>query len=297
MNPRISLIDYDADWVMTGGRNLHPRPHPGYLTREEVVSVIGNLGVDGIELYHGYWDDYSSSDLKRLMGNAGLEIVMYMFFIDLIHPANERHGMVDQVFSLLDRTAELGGKFAYLIPGIVKDGVSVEQQRSWLIDGLRVCTERAESLGVTILGENLDYPPIRPLMGRGSQVRSLCQELNSKAYRLIFDIAAPPFVEEDSLATLKTMAPCVGHVHVKNYRRVSAGEQANRILDSINGQRYTGTVLDAGVVSVPPILAELQRMNYSGYIGIEYQGEEDPREALKHNLDYLRPLLAAANRV
>jgi hydroxypyruvate isomerase len=44
-------------------------------------------------------------------------------------------------------------------------------------------------------------------------------------------------------------------------------------------------------VELQPILAELDRLKYDGYICIEYQGEDDPRTALPYNVAYLRQLL------
>ena len=93
-----------------------------------------------------------------------------------------------------------------------------------------------------------------------------------------------------SLETLGVMTP-YAHVHVKNSRPLAPGEYTERYLDSTSGQRYTGTNFDGGVVEFRPILAELNRFGYDGYLTIEYQGEADPRNALPHNVAYLRRLL------
>ena len=47
-------------------------------------------------------------------------------------------------------------------------------------------------------------------------------------------------------------------------------------------------VLDKGAVPVTKVLAELGRLGYSGTFQIEYQGEEDPREAVLHNVKWLK---------
>jgi sugar phosphate isomerase/epimerase len=177
-------------------------------------------------------------------------------------------------------------------PAFLKEELSVEQQRGWLIDGLRQCAERAQTVGLMLIAENIDYPPIRAFMGRGTECRDICAKVDSPAFRLIYDSAAALFVDEDPLATLKVMAPYVVHVHLKNNRLLAPGEQPERFLDSVGGLTYTGTLFDEGVVDLSPILAELECLGYEGYFTFEYQGEDDPRPALRHNIDYLNKLLA-----
>jgi len=287
---KITMFDYNFDWALKD-RNIHPRTTPGTLTREEVITFCGTLGIDGVEIRHDYWSDCSPAYIRQICQDAGLPIVTYLFDADLGLPPGERRGQIDQVFSLIDRTAELGAKQAFFIPVLFKNQWSLDQQRDWLVEGLRECAERACASGVTLLSENIDYPPVRPFMGRGVDCRSICAAVDSPGFRLIYDVCAPLFVEEDSLETLRTMAPYVVHVHVKNSRPVASGEQRQRQLETISGKLYTGTQLDGGSVQLRPILSELHRMGFDGYFLIEYQGEEDPRMAVNYNVKLLREMM------
>jgi len=293
MNAKITMFDYNFDWALKD-YNIHPRSTPGFLTREDVVAFCGTLGVDGIEIRHDYWSDCSPAHIRQICTDAGLPIVTYLFDADLALPKAERRSQMDHVFSLIDRTAELGAKRAFFIPALFKNQWSLDEQREWLIEALRECAERARRSGVTLLSENIDYPPVRPFMGRGEDCRSLCAAVNSPGFRLIYDVCAPLFVEEDSLETLRTMAPHVAHVHVKNSRPLASGEQRQRQLETVSGKVYTGTLLDGGSVQLRPILSELHRMGFDGYFLIEYQGEEDPRTAVSYNLKVLRQMLKEA---
>src|SRR5271157_1672220 len=104
---QITIADYSSDWAMKE-RSQDRKTRTGYLTREEVIEFYGALGIDGIELNHAYWDDYSSSRLKQLAANAGLPIVTYVALVDLAVPRGEHRGALDVMFSILDRTASLG---------------------------------------------------------------------------------------------------------------------------------------------------------------------------------------------
>lgn len=290
MNPRLTSIDYNLDWLLTE-RNFHPRPTPGSLTREQAVAFHGTLGLDGLELMHPYWEDYSPQRLRQLVADAGLPITAYLFFVDLIAPPSERQAPLDQVKALLERTAALGAPMAMIVAATRLSEAPLDQQRGWLAEGLRASAEYAGSIGLTLVAENIDFPPLRPLMGRGVQCRDLCAEVASPAFRLIYDAAATLLVEEDPLEALRVMVPYLVHVHLKNFRPLAPGEASARTLVSAGGRVYTGVRLDAGVIDFKPILAELSRLGYTCPMLLEYQGEEDPRQALPHSLAYLRRLL------
>jgi sugar phosphate isomerase/epimerase len=185
----------------------------------------------------------------------------------------------------------MGSPRIYVIPVDVKPSFSIEEQRAWLVDNLLMAAEQAESMGLTIISENIDYPPARPLMGRGIDCRDICAQVGSPAFRLTYDSAACVFVGDDSLRTLEEMSPYMAHVHLKNLRPLAPHEHPDRSREADDGKRYTGTTLDAGIIPIDTIVRELKRTGYTGYLQIEYQGEDDPRVALRNNVEYLRDLL------
>ena len=290
MPARILLIDYNFDWVLRDGY-LNPRTQAGFLTLEEVISVCGSLGADGLELMHPYWKDCPARQLQRMAAEAGLPLVCYIFQSDLIVPPGSLREAAERAFRLLDRTAEMGARLAMIVPGAVKPKVPLADQRSWLVEGLAACAAHARTIGVTLVAENIDYPPVQPLMGRAADCAAIARRIDSPAFRLIFDSAAPLFVHEAPLQALSEMAPYLAHVHLKNARPLEPGEPAGRYLDSTRGRRFQGTSLREGVVDLQPLLSELQRLDYNGCLSIEYQGESDPRQVLRQDIAYLRRLL------
>ena len=286
----ITLFDYNADWALKENF-IDPRSNPGYLTREEVLAFFGASGVDGAELSDDYWADCSAAQLRQLASDAGLPIFSYIFNTDLAVPADQRRAVVDRVRSMLDRTVEMGARFAFVLPLFTKQGLPLDEQRAWLVEGLQECAEYAGSIGVRIIFENCDWAPIRPLMSRGKDCVNICRAVGSPHFRLACDVGAPIFVEEDPLATVREMIPYSAHVHLKNFRPVGSEEKVQRYIQANNGQRYAGTRLDVGIIDITTIVSQLRRMNYNGSLLVEYQGEEDPRPALEHNLEYLRRVL------
>jgi sugar phosphate isomerase/epimerase len=286
---RISISDYNFDWVFSGARQ-HERSHAGDTTREEAVAFYATLGVDAIEMTHAYWLDRPASYAKRVAADSGLPVSCYVFGVDFGKPAADRGPEVDEARRNMDRAAELGAPRVMITPALVKDGIPLEEQRKWVVDGLAAAAEHGARIGVTACIENLDWPPGRPLTGSATQIRDFCAAVNHPFLRAIYDCGATPFVEEDAVEALRAVRPYLDHVHVKNCRAVAPGEAIERYLDSNAGRRYTGTTLDAGVVPVAEVVEELARSAYDGFLLIEYQGTSDPREGCRRNVEYLRAL-------
>ena len=285
--PRISVIDYNFDWILRDNY-LNPRSSPGFLNLEEVISFCSTLDINGLELMHSYWEKFKPSDIKKLADNVGLPIICYIFETDLIVPPASAQISVERVFSLLDRTLEMGASLAMIIPGYVKEEASLKEQRSWLLENLCSCAEHAGSIDITLVAENIDYPPVQPLMGLSSDCADFARQINSDSFRLIFDSAAPVFVDEDPLEALRTMSGFLAHIHLKNVRPVKSNERVERFLDSTEGNRYTGVPLAEGIVDLQAVLSNLHQIEYKGYLSIEYQGETDPREVLNTDITLVR---------
>jgi hydroxypyruvate isomerase len=283
---RITIVDFSCAWVLKEVFQIQ-RSKAGWMSREDVIKFYGELKVDGVELMHDYWHDCSPEYLMSVTNDVGLPITCYVFFGDLAVPDAERRTRVAEVRRLLDRALAMGTKRAMIVPAVYKPDISKSDQRSWMVEGLRACADYAQSLGVMLLAENIDYPPIRPLMGRGTQCVDICKEVDSPAFRLIYDAGCSLAVNEDTVETLRVMAPYLAHVHLKNSRLLRKGEQAERYLNSDTNQTFVSTPLNKGLVNMDRVLAELERMGYEGLLLVEYQGEA-PLTVLPEDVAYLR---------
>ncbi|MBI2843339.1 MAG: TIM barrel protein [Armatimonadetes bacterium] len=291
MNNKITMCDYSTDWALNENF-LDERASPGYLTREEVIRFFGTLGINAVELFHAYWQDSSIGYVKNVCADASLPICSYSIFVDLLGetPARRKQA-IDETKRLLDRTADLGAGLCMIVPAVIKQNIPLAEQRSWMVESLRECAEHGHSIGITLACENLDYPPARPLLGTGKDCRDVCVDVDHPGFKLIFDCCASLFLDENPLDTLRAVQPFMVHVHLKNSRIPYQGENPSRYRDAVSGKRFTGTVLDGGLVPIPVIIAELAKIGYSGYLQIEYQGECDPRNALAYSLEYARKMM------
>jgi sugar phosphate isomerase/epimerase len=121
----------------------------------------------------------------------------------------------------------------------------------------------------------------------------------SSAYRLLepFDPAAVGVIYdpgnlvtegyEDYRIGLELLGPYLAHVHIKNgaFKRPEGGGL----------WRPVNTPLEDGAVDFAFLFATLRKVGYRGWLGVEdFSGARPVREALRHNLQFIRSALQAA---
>ena len=291
-NHRFNVVDYNLDWALNE-HNVHERSTPGTLTREELVAFCGTLGVGGLELMHAYWEDCEPDYVTGLADTAGIEIRTYIFFCDLAVPQEERAESVKEAIRLIDRSVALGARLGMIVPGIAKQGHQLEDQMEWMIEGLSQATDYAGSVGCTLVSENIDTAPCRPLMGLSVQCVEVCRRVDSPHFRLIFDPVPTVLAGEDCQEALSRMLPLVAHVHLKNVTRIGGGEKWHRTLEGADGKSYRVVELSEGIVDLKAVAQALRERAYEGDFLIEYQGEADPIEAVRNCVAQAENLMAA----
>ena len=91
---------------------------------------------------------------------------------------------------------------------------------------------------------------------------------------------------------LDQMAPYIAHLHLKNFTPVGDDTQWKRTLADETGKEYRGVLLNEGVVDLAPLLKRLRELDYQGDFVMEYQGEEEPHDAVRKNIAQAKKLLA-----
>ena len=83
------------------------------------------------------------------------------------------------------------------------------------------------------------------------------------------------------------------YVHAKDflYKSGREGSPGPEFLRTRAGHYLRGTVIGHGVVPVRQCLSNLQAAGYDGYVGVEFEGMEEPLEAIGVGLRNLRRFL------
>lgn len=249
---------------------------------EKCIDDAARMGFDGIELLLVQMTSEENAylqNLKRRAFHAGLDLMGFSTHQGFISPEKEyRKENVDKTIHQIELAYKLGiptmrlntGRWGTIKSfddlmenkGIepVLEGYTEEDGFKWVIDSIEKCLPKAEECGVVLGLEN------HWGLGRTAEgVLRIVDEINSPWLQVTADTGN--FLE-DQYRQLELLAPRTFLVQAKTYFG--------------GGKWYT---LDIDYEKVAEIF---QKVNYLGYISLEFEGNEDPQTAIPKSLELLR---------
>lgn len=214
------------------------------------------LGFDAIELFAPGPDAVSKNELASLLNSHGLGLAAVgtgagwvKHKLSLTSPdAVTRQKAVEFIRSMID----FGG--VHSAPAIIGsmqgrwgDGVSQEQARDWLREGLNELGEHARRSGVPLIYEPLNRYETN-LVNTVARGVELLESLNTDNVRLLADLFHMNIEESDLAAALVQGNRWIGHIHFVDSNRRPAG---------------------CGHLDYEPIAKALKSINYTGYLSAE----------------------------
>jgi L-ribulose-5-phosphate 3-epimerase len=249
---------------------------------EDCIEKAAEMGFDGIEFLlvqmqseeNGYLQK-----LKRQAFHAGLDLMGFSTHQGFVYPEKEkRQAEVEKTIHQIELAYMLGiptmrlntGRWGTIESfdelmankGIepVLEGYTEEDGFKWVIDAIEQCIPTAEKCGVTIGLEN------HWGLGRTAEgVLRIVNAIDSPWLRVTADTGN--FLERQ-YEQLEMLAPMTSLIQAKTYFG--------------GGKWYT---LDIDYRRVAEIF---RKVNYRGYISIEFEGNEDPMTAVPKSLEMIR---------
>jgi len=249
---------------------------------EKCIDDAARMGFDGIELLlvqmTSEENDYLQN-LKRRAFHAGLDLMGFSTHQGFVFPDLEnRQENVDKTIHQIELAYKLGIPTMRLNTGRwrtiesfdelmenkgmepVLEGYTEEDGFRWVIDSIAQCLPKAEECGVVLGLEN------HWGLGRTAEgVLRIVDEINSPWLQVTADTGN--FLE-DQYRQLEMLAPKTFLVQAKTYYG--------------GGKWYT---LDIDYKRVADIF---RKVNYKGYVSLEFEGQDDPGTAIPQSLELLR---------
>ncbi|MDJ0590623.1 MAG: myo-inosose-2 dehydratase [Pleurocapsa sp. MO_226.B13] len=151
-----------------------------------------------------------------------------------------------------------------------------DRQWSQLTQGLNELGKEAYEAGMQLC--------YHPHVGTGVEtledIDRLMAETDPKYLKLLLDTGHLYYAGVDPLEVTKKYRDRIKHVHLKNIRKNildSSIKQGLSFLDSIREGSFTVPGDKEGVIDFAPILSELAKANYEGWLVVE--AEQDPNKA------------------
>ncbi len=252
------------------------------VTVQQVINHAHNLGVDGVDVLHVQMDNESPEYIRSLVDRAqekDIELICLSIHQDFVDPDKEkRNKNIDHTKKCIDIAHDLGISYIRLNSGRwntidsfdelmankgvepILPGVTEDEGFQWCIDSINECLPHAQQAGVVLALEN-HWGLTRTPEG----LLRIVNSIDSPWLGVLMDTGN--FLE-DPYEKLEEIAPQTVFVQAKTYYG--------------GGEWYT---LD---LDYPRIAEILKKVNYKGYISLEFEGKEDANTGVPKSIELLK---------
>ncbi|MDD3726117.1 MAG: sugar phosphate isomerase/epimerase, partial [Candidatus Ratteibacteria bacterium] len=206
------------------------------------------------------------------------------FFTDINFPtAKERQQGIDKIKEGIE-TAMILGTDKIMLPIGGKHGLTAEQSRRNVVEGLKQAVEIGNKCGVTITVEH--FPDKLAPFITSEDVNEAIREVPD--LRITYDGGNILTGGEDPVEGYLNSKTYIIHSHFKDWL-ISNDKKG---LEGKDGNFYIPALVGDGIVDYKRVLEAMNSSCYSGYINIEYEGYDyRPEDAMAKGLQYLKTLM------
>jgi hydroxypyruvate isomerase len=227
-------------------------------------------GFDGIEFLFPYDEDVSAirDSLDRN------QLIQVLFNLPAGDFAGGERGIandperIDEFRDGVSRAIEIAGVLdcakLNCLSGLARHDISYERQWETLVENLRYAAERTDSAGITQLVEPIntfDMPGF--MVSSTSQGRKLLDDVSHPNLKIQYDVYHMQRMEGELTATIRANLDQIAHIQIADNP----------------GRHEPGT----GEINFDFLLAEIDRMDYDGWVSLEYV----PRGTTEESLGWL----------
>ena len=252
------------------------------VTVQQVIDHASNLSVEGVDVLHVQMDNETPEYIRSLKTRAedkNIELICLSIHQDFVDPDKEKRSKnIDHTKKCIDIAHDLGISYIRLNSGRwntidsfddlmankgiepVLPGYTEDDGFKWCIDSINECLPHAGQAGIVLALEN-HWGLTRTPEG----LLRIVNSIDSPWLGVLMDTGN--FLE-NPYDKLEEIAPQTVFVQAKTYYG--------------GGEWYT---LD---LDYPRIAEILKKVNYKGYISLEFEGKEDATTGVPKSIDLLK---------
>jgi sugar phosphate isomerase/epimerase len=255
------------------------------------VREAKRAGAEGVELLDFFYKNAEAERplIKAALEETGLPVAIFSVAQNFAkaEPA-QRIAELEKIKFGVDEALFYGAGVVRVFAGDVAEGITYDDARHWIIEGLSFASEYAHARGIDLALENHGT-----LAGKGDQVAELIDDVRARAGNDA--LGANPdtgnflLIDPPSHLAVAKVAPFAKMVHFKDFRYAQHPEEG--FAYGPEGKRFVGTALGEGEVDLGACIAALKNVGFDGWLSLEYEGEEDPFTAVPRSLEIAKRFL------
>jgi sugar phosphate isomerase/epimerase len=263
------------------------------------IEMAATLGVDGVEMYPGFFESFEPAYLDRIraaLERAGLAAPMMCASPDFTQPdAGARRGEVEREKAMIDVTAAMGGRFCRVLSGQRREGVSRQDGVRWTVECITALLDHAESRGVVLNMENHykdGYWRFPEFAQRLDVFLEIVERIDSPWFGVNYDPSNAIVAGDDPLAVLEAVKHRVVSMHASDRYLASGTIEDLRVQDGQAGyaKNLKHGVIGKGLNDYDAIFSTLKAEGFAGWISIE--DGENGMDELRQSVAFLRDRIA-----
>ena len=269
------------------------------MTLFDWIDLAATLGVDGVEMYPGFFESFEPDYLERVTAHlrrASLEAPMMCASPDFTQPdAEARRAEVEREKRMIDVTAALGGKYCRVLSGQRRDQVSRADGVRWTVECITSLLDTAASRDVVLNIENHykdGYWRHPEFAQRLDVFLEVIGQIDSPWFGVNYDPSNAIVAGEDPLEVLAALKTRVVTMHASD-RYLTSGtvDDLKRHDGSVGYARnLQHGVIGKGLNDYDAIFSTLRGEGFDGWVSIE--DGENGMEELRESVAFLRRKLA-----
>lgn len=257
----------------------------GNLDIPSFIHEAKKAGADGVELLDFFYKDVEADRAAalRALDETALPCPIFSVAQNFAKiEASEREAQLGKIKFGVDEAGHFGSKVVRVFAGDVAEGITFDQARAWIIEGLSEASKYAHDRGIKLALENHGK-----LAGRGDQVAGIIEDVRAKSGNDA--LGANPdtgnflLVNQPSDEAIQQVAKYANMVHFKDFAAAPAGHEGFAY-GALDGSKFVGTAIGEGNVDLAACLKALKDAGFNGWLSVEYEGEEDPIVAVPRSI-------------
>ena len=256
------------------------------------VRAAKAAGADGVELLDFFYKDRDTERplIVAALQETGLPVPIFSVAQNFAKTDPEaREAELAKIRFGVDEAIFYGAGVVRVFAGDVAEGITFDQARSWIVDGLSAASTYANERNIKLALENHGK-----LAGRGDQVAGLIADV--RALSGCAALGANPdtgnflLVNQPSHEAVAQVAELANMVHFKDFKKAPAGHEGFAY-EALDGTKFVGTAVGEGEVDLQKCVAALRAGGFDGWLSVEYEGEEDALNAVPRSIANARKFL------
>lgn len=232
--------------------------------------AVKNSGLCAVEFWK--WSNKDIAQVEEALQKNGLSLSIFnldsrdeALSYDLsrgILNAPRASELIEAFYESIPIYRRLGAHGMIVLIGETNPDRSTEEQAERVLENLSAIKPYAEKEHINLLVEPLNATDRKNyFMPRSAPLFSILEKVNSERIKMLFDIYHQQMTEGHLCESITRYIKRIGHFHVAD----------------CPGRHEPGT----GEINYPNVLSHIARLEYDGYVGLEYRATKPDCDTLK----------------